>query len=210
MEAVHGEKINKGLPKTEIGRIGLSISPVDNDVIYAIVEAASGKGGFFTSTNQGASWKKMSSHATSGNYYQEIVADPVDLNTIYSMDTWMQVSHDGGKTFKNLGEDFKHVDNHSIWIDPSNNKHLLVGCDGGIYESFNKGGTWDFKANLPVTQFYKVAVDNEAPFYNIYGGTQDNFSLGGPSRVNTAHGITNAGLVHHPRWGWVRITSRSS
>ncbi len=186
------KKINKGLPTTEIGRIGLAISPVNPDKIFAIVEAAEGKGGFYMSTNKGASWKKQSSHATSGNYYQEITADPVDEDVIYSMDTWMHVSRDGGKTFKLVGEDYKHVDNHSIWIDPSNNKHLLVGCDGGIYETFDNGKTWDFKANLPITQFYKVALDNEEPFYNIYGGTQDNFSLGGPSRVNTAHGITNA------------------
>lgn len=186
------KKINKGLPSTEIGRIGLAQSPANPELVFAIVEAAEGKGGFFRTTNHGASWQKMSGHRTSGNYYQEIIADPVDADVIYSMDTWMHVSRDGGKSFQLVGEDYKHVDNHSMWIDPTNNKHLLVGCDGGIYETFDNGKTWDFKANLPVTQFYKVALDNEAPFYNIYGGTQDNFSLGGPSRVNTAHGITNA------------------
>ena len=184
-------KINKGLPKVEMGRIGLAISPADPEVIYAIVEASERKGGFYKSTNRGASWEKQSSRVTSGNYYQEIIADPVDVNTVYSMDTWMHVTHDGGKTFKNVGEDFKHVDNHSMWINPDNNKHWLVGSDGGIYETFDAAKNWDFKENLPVTQFYKVAVDNDAPFYNIYGGTQDNFSIGGPSRVNTAHGITN-------------------
>ncbi len=185
------QKIQKGLPDVELGRIGLAISPADPEIIYAIVEAAQGKGGFFRSTNRGANWEKRSGHSTSGNYYQEIIADPVDPNTIYSMDTWMQISRDGGKTFQNAGEDFKHVDNHSIWINPANNKHWLVGCDGGIYETFDAAATWDFKENLPVTQFYKVAVDNDEPFYNIYGGTQDNFSIGGPSRVITAHGITN-------------------
>ena len=185
------KKIQKGLPSVELGRIGLSISPADPEIIYAIVEAADRKGGFFKSTNRGASWKKQSSHSTSGNYYQEIFADPVDPHTVYSMDTWMQVTHDGGKTFNNVGEDTKHVDNHCIWIDPNNNSHLLVGCDGGIYETFDKGKHWDFKQNLPVTQFYKVALDNDLPFYNVYGGTQDNFSMGGPSRVITDHGITN-------------------
>ena len=107
------------------------------------------------------------------------------------MDTWMSVTHDGGKSFKNVGEDYKHVDNHAMWINPNNNSHWLVGCDGGIYETFDKGKKWDFKKNLPVTQFYKVAVDNAEPFYNIYGGTQDNFSIGGPSRVNNSHGISN-------------------
>lgn len=185
------KEINSGLPKEELGRIGLSISPANPEVIYAIVEAANQKGGFYRSTNRGASWDKRSSYVTSGNYYQEIISDPIDENTVYAMNTWMAVSHDGGKSFNNVGEDYKHVDNHSMWINPNNNKHWLVGCDGGIYETFDAAKNWDFKENLPVTQFYKVAVDNDAPFYNIYGGTQDNFSIGGPSRVITDHGITN-------------------
>jgi len=186
------EKANNGLPSVDKGRIGLTISPVDPEIIYAIVEAAEGKSGFYKSTNRGASWQKQSGHVTSGNYYQEIIADPVDADKVYSMDTWMQVTTDGGKSFKNVGEDTKHVDNHCIWINPKNNKHLIAGCDGGIYETWDGAKTWDFKANLPVTQFYKVAVDNDEPFYNVYGGTQDNFSLGGPSRTNTNHGIVNS------------------
>ena len=185
-------KINKGLPSEELGRIGLAISPANPEIIYAIVEAANGKGGFFASTNRGASWEKRSSHVTSGNYYQEIIADPVDEHTVYSMDTWMSVTHDGGRSFDLVGEDTKHVDNHAMWINPYNNKHWIIGCDGGIYETYDAAKTWDFKKNLPITQFYKVAVDNDAPFYNIYGGTQDNFSLGGPSRVLTNHGIRNS------------------
>lgn len=184
-------EINKGLPTTELGRIGLAISPANPEIIYAIVEAAEGKGGFFASTNRGASWEKRGTHKTSGNYYQEIIADPIEPNTVYSMDTWMSVSKDGGKTFNKVGEVFKHVDNHCMWIDPNNNKHWLVGSDGGMYETFDAAKTWDFKENIPVTQFYKVAVDNDYPFYNVYGGTQDNFSIGGPSRVLTNHGITN-------------------
>ena len=184
-------KINKGLPVVEIGRIGMDISPVDNNVLYAIVEAADRQGGFYKSVDMGESWSKQSGKVTSGNYYQEIFADPVDLETVYVMDTWMSVTKDGGKTFKNVGEDFKHVDNHAMWINPNNNNHWLVGCDGGIYETFDAAKNWDFKKNLPVTQFYKVAVDTDVPFYNIYGGTQDNFTIGGPSRVNTSHGITN-------------------
>ncbi|MEM6765286.1 MAG: glycosyl hydrolase [Bacteroidota bacterium] len=185
------EKANKGLPGVDKGRIGLSISPANPDILYAIVEAAQGKSGFYKSVDGAASWQKQSSFVTSGNYYQEIIADPVDAHTVYAMDTWMKISTDGGKSFKNVGEDFKHVDNHCIWIDPTYNQHILVGCDGGIYESWDRGKAWDFKANLPITQFYKVALDNDEPFYHIYGGTQDNFSLGGPSRVITDHGIRN-------------------
>ncbi len=186
------QKASKGLPGVDLGRIGLGISAADPEKIYAIVEAAEGKSGFYRSTNRGASWHKRGGHVTSGNYYQEIIVDPTNADIIFSMDTWMSKSIDGGKTFKKVGEDTKHVDNHCIWIDPLNNAHWLVGCDGGIYETWDAAKTWQFKANLPVTQFYKVAVDNDAPFYNIYGGTQDNFSMGGPARTNTAHGIVNS------------------
>ena len=185
------EKINNGLPKVDLGRIGLDISPANPEIIYAIVEAAQGKGGFFRSTNRGASWQKRGDYVTSGNYYQEIIADPVDPDKVYAMNNWQRVSTDGGKTFDYVGEDFKHIDNHTLWIDPKDTDHLLSGNDGGIYETWDAGNSWDYKANLPVTQFYKVTVDNAEPFYNIAGGTQDNFSLLGPSRTLTDHGITN-------------------
>ncbi len=185
------DKSQKGLPDVDLGRIDIEISPADPEIIYAIVEAAQGKGGFFKSTDRGASWKKQSGHTSSGNYYVEIFADPIDPDKVYSMDTWMYVTEDGGKSFRVLGEDYKHVDNHVMWINPANTNHLLVGCDGGIYETWDMGAHWDFKENLPVTQFYKVALDNDAPFYNVYGGTQDNFSLGGPSRTTSQNGISN-------------------
>lgn len=184
-------KINSGLP-ANMGRIGLAISPANNDYIYAVVEAADGKGGTFRTTDGGNSWNKRGKYVSSGNYYQEIYCDLTDPDKLYAMNTWMQRSTDGGKTFRNVGEDAKHVDNHCMWIDPMNGDHWLVGCDGGLYETFDAAKTWDYKPNLPVTQFYKVAVDNDKPFYNIYGGTQDNSSMGGPSRTNTSHGITNA------------------
>ncbi len=186
------DKINNGLPTVDMGRIGLAMAPSDPEVIYAIVEAAQGKSGFFRSTNRGASWEKRSGHVTSGNYYCEIVVHPHNPDVVFSMDVWIQVSNDGGKTFRMMGEEFKHVDNHSMWIDPKDPNYYLVGCDGGIYESFDAAKTWAFKGNLPVTQFYKVEVDNSEPFYNVYGGTQDNFSLGGPSRTRNAHGIANS------------------
>ncbi len=186
-------KIMKGLPaEVDLGRIGLAISPVDPDLIYAIVEAANDKSGFFASTDRGASWQKRSDFSTSGNYYQEIFCDPRDVDKVFAMDTYLKVSEDGGKTFKNLGEHSKHVDNHVIWVDSANTSHMLVGCDGGVYESFDGGKFWDFKSNLPLTQFYKVALDNSYPFYFVYGGTQDNFSLGGPSRTISGNGIVNS------------------
>jgi photosystem II stability/assembly factor-like uncharacterized protein len=185
------QEINNGLPEVDLGRIGLAIAPSDPEVIYALVEAAQGKGGFYKSSDRGASWNKQGSYSSSGNYYQEIVVDPNDAKTVYGMNTWIQVSKDGGKSFKVLGENSKHVDNHCMWIDPSDSDHFMAGCDGGIYESWDGAKTWDYKANLPVTQFYKVSLDNAAPFYNVYGGTQDNASLGGPSRSLSDNGISN-------------------
>jgi len=192
---VSWEKINKGLPGGDKGRIGMSISPANPEVIYAIVEAKSGQGGFYKSTNRGASWEKQSSHSTSGNYYQEIVADPVDVDKVYSLNTFTQVTTDGGKSFTDLGEKSKHWDNHAMWINPKNNLHLLQGCDGGVYESFDGGQNWKFFTNLPVTQFYKVSVDNATPFYNIMGGTQDNYSLLGPSQTVSQHGILSSDWI---------------
>lgn len=188
-------KINNGLPGGDKGRIGMAISPVDSEVIYAVVEAQRGKGGFYKSTNRGASWKKMSSTSSSGNYYQELVADPVDVDRVYLLNTFTLVTNDGGKTFSNLGEKSKHWDNHAMWINPNNNHHIRQGCDGGVYESFDQGENWKFFTNLPVTQFYKVSVDNDLPFYNVMGGTQDNYSLHGPSQTISAHGIVSSDWI---------------
>lgn len=185
-------KVSKGLPKVDLGRIGMDISPINPDILFAVVEAADDKGGFFRSDDRGQSWENMSDYSSSGNYYQEIFCDPIDINRIYAMDIWLQVSDDSGKNFKMLGEKFKHVDNHAMWINPENNLHYLVGCDGGLYESFDGGKEWSYFANLPIIQFYKVSVDNDFPFYNVYGGTQDNFSMGGPSRTTNIAGIPNS------------------
>ncbi|MBK9735446.1 MAG: glycosyl hydrolase [Saprospiraceae bacterium] len=185
-------KLEGGLPTGDIGRIGLDISTVNPDILFAIVEAKDSKGGIYRSTNKGASWEKRSGTFTSGNYYQEISCDPHNSDKIYITDSYYKVSYDGGKTVSNLGEINKHIDNHAIWVDPKDPNHLLVGCDGGIYETFDHAKTYDYKSNLPVTQFYKVSTDNDYPFYGVHGGTQDNLSLGGPSRTTSANGITNA------------------
>jgi photosystem II stability/assembly factor-like uncharacterized protein len=184
-------KIHKGLPDGDLGRIGMCVSPVNPDILYCIVEAGEKKGGVFRSTDRGASWEKRCDNSTAGNYYQEIFADPKNPDKVFYVDFWINVSTDGGKSFRNIGERYKHVDNHALWIDPSNTNRLLAGCDGGLYETFDHGANWEYKTNLPITQFYKVAVDNAEPFYNVYGGTQDNNTLGGPSRTINANGIHN-------------------
>jgi photosystem II stability/assembly factor-like uncharacterized protein len=185
------KKLENGLPKEDIGRIGLAISPANPEVVYAVIEAANQAGGFFRSKDRGANWQKMSGYTPAGMYYQEIFADPKVVDRVYSMDVFMQVTEDGGKTFHNAGEKWKHVDNHALWIDPDDPDHLVNGNDGGVYESWDRAASWAFKANLPVTQFYRVAVDNSMPFYYVYGGTQDNASLGGPSRTIIENGISN-------------------
>ncbi|UCH66252.1 MAG: glycosyl hydrolase, partial [Ignavibacterium sp.] len=189
-------KLKSGLPKCDIGRIGLAISPVNPDYIFAIIEARGDKGGFYKSTNRGASWKKTSDYkTTSAQYYNEIFCDPSDLDRIFSLDTRTKVSTDGGNTFKNLGNKARHVDDHALWINPDNPDHYLIGGDGGIYETFDNAKTWLFKDNLPVTQFYRVSVDNSEPFYWVYGGTQDNNSMGVPSQTINNEGIMNSDWV---------------
>ena len=186
-------KINKGLPSGDKGRIGLAISPINPEILYAIVEAAGDGGGVYRSANQGENWKKMGSYVSgSPQYYQEIYADPHKLDRIYSLDTYMMVSEDGGATFTRLGEADKHVDNHAIVFNPDDPDHLLIGSDGGLYETWDRGKTYKYYSNLPLTQFYKVAVSNDEPFYYVYGGTQDNATQGGPSRTTNVHGIRNS------------------
>ncbi len=185
-------KLKAGLPSTEMGRIGLIISPVNSNVLYATIEAADRKGGIFRSNDRGGSWERRNEFDATAMYYSRIVADPKDVDRIYIMNVFLMVSDDGGRTLRRLGEKSKHVDNHEIWIDPNNTEHYLVGCDGGVYESHDRGANWIFKSNLPVTQFYDITTDNATPFYNVYGGAQDNFSFGGPSRTRNISGITNS------------------
>lgn len=186
------DKMKSGLPGGDVGAIGLAISPVNPDYVYAIIEAAGESGGFFRTVNRGATWEKMSSHiASSPQYYNEIFCDPKNVNKVYSVETTTQVTVDGGKTWRTVGNNARHVDDHALWIDPDDTRHLIIGGDGGIYETYDAGVNYMFKSNLPVTQFYRVAVDNDYPFYNVYGGTQDNNSMGGPSRNTSSFGVVN-------------------
>lgn len=186
-------KLTKGIPGVDKGRIGLAMAPADPDVLYAIIEAAEGKGGVFRSTDRGESWSKRSSYMSSSpQYYNELVPDPKNVDRVYSLDTFLRVTDDGGATWSRVPRENRHVDDHALWIDPDNTDHMRIGCDGGLYETWNRGNSWRYAPNLPVTQFYRVAVDNSEPFYYIYGGTQDNNTLGGPSRTTDRVGITNA------------------
>ncbi|HME00038.1 MAG TPA: glycosyl hydrolase [Terriglobia bacterium] len=185
-------KLKSGLPTVDLGRIGLAVSPTNPDLVYAIVEAAERKGGIFRSSDRGATWERRNEYEAGEMYYATLFVDPKNEDRIYVMGTNIQVSDDGGKTLHVLNTRSKHVDNHVIWIDPNDTHYYLVGCDGGLYESFDRGDNWTFKSNLPLGQYYDVAVDHNAPFYYVYGGTQDNDSEGGPSRTRSASGIVNS------------------
>ncbi len=188
-------ELTEGLPEENMGKTGLAISPLDPDVIYATIELANRTGGFWRSADGGATWEKRNEYLSSGtgpHYYQEIFASPHAFDRVYQMDVHLHVTNDGGETFERLEHDSKHVDHHAMAFDPKDPDYLLVGTDGGVYESFDLGETWRYTANLPLTQFYKVAVDYDEPFYNVYGGTQDNNTQGGPSRTVNNNGIRNS------------------
>ena len=189
------EKLSSGLPGSNMGKIGLAISPQNPDIVYAAIELDRRTGGLYMSADRGSSWVKQSntvSGATGPHYYQELYASPHAEGRLYLMDVRVQVSEDHGKTFRRLKENRKHSDNHTLAFRKDDPDYLLMGTDGGIYESFDLAEHWRFIANLPVTQYYKLAVDYSEPFYFIYGGTQDNGSQGGPSRTVYRHGISNA------------------
>ena len=187
------KRIEAGLPEDHMGRIGLAGAPSDPDTIYAIIEANDDERGIYRSTDFGESWEKRSDHmTTSPQYYNEIVVDPLTAQRLYSLDTFTHKSEDGGETWAMLSDEWRHVDDHALWIDPERTEHLLIGGDGGIYESWDRGKTWRHVRNLSITQFYRIHPDNDEPFYNVCGGTQDNNSLCAPSRTTVVHGITNS------------------
>jgi photosystem II stability/assembly factor-like uncharacterized protein len=188
-------KVTDGLPKGDMGKIGLAVTAADPRIVYATIEANQEERGFYRSMDRGESWEKRNSYISGGtgpHYYQEIEASPTNPDLVYQMDVFINVTRDGGKTFALLetGRD-KHSDNHALWIDPANGKHLIVGTDAGAYESFDEGTRWRHFPNLPVSQFYKVALNNREPFYDVLGGAQDLGTLHGPSRTMNRDGIRN-------------------
>jgi len=185
-------KVSSGLPSVDMGRIGLAVSPADPNVIYAAVEAADGKGGIFRSSDKGANWERRNEFDVGAMYYARIVPDPKNVDRIFVMNVELRESTDGGKTLHKVNEVNHHGDNHAMWIDPDDTKHWLLGSDGGMYETWDDAKSWQFKANLPTMQFYDLAIDNDSPFYNVCGGTQDYFSWCGPTRTRNVSGIVNS------------------
>lgn len=192
---VRWQRLTSGLPEGAMGKIGLATSGAAPNVVYATIEADDKEKGFYRSLDCGESWEKRNEYISGGtgpHYYQEIIASPHDADTVYQVDVFLHVTRDGGKTFHRAesGKN-KHSDNHALWIDPTDGNHQLVGCDGGLYETFDEGEHWRFIPNLPLSQFYRVALDNAEPFYNILGGAQDLGTLYGPSRTLNTEGVRN-------------------
>ena len=188
-------RLKSGLPSGDMGKIGLAVTPADPSLVYATIEAGEEERGFYRSRDRGESWEKRNGYISGGtgpHYYQEIEASPLDAARVYQMDVFLRVTRDGGATMAILetGHD-KHSDNHALWIDPANGDHFLVGTDGGLYESFDEGKTFRHFPNLPVSQLYKVALNNREPFYDILVGAQDLGTLHGPSRTLNGDGIRN-------------------
>ena len=187
-----------GLPKGELGRIGVAFASNKPNIIYALVEAK--KNGFYKSEDGGNTWKMINENMNQiGNrpfYYGEIYVDPQNENRIHSIFTYVNTSEDGGKSFSQLMgaygvDNGVHPDHHAWWIHPENGDFMIDGNDGGMNITKDGGKTWRFIGNLPVAQFYHINVDNEYP-YNVYGGMQDNGSWRGPAYVWRAQGIRNS------------------
>lgn len=188
-------ELKRGLPGADKGKIALAVSPLRPDVVYASIELAGGEGGFWRSANAGASWEKMSDYISGGtgpHYYQEIYCDPHRFDVVYQADVRLARTEDGGKTWQQVESPWKHVDNHAVAFHSSDPDFLLVGCDGGLYRSFDRGETFEYFANLPLTQFYKIDVGYDGPFYHVVGGTQDNATQYGPTRTANNSGVRNS------------------
>ena len=186
-----------GLPKGDLGRIGIAIAPGKTNVVYALVEAK--KNALYKSEDGGFKWKMINNKEDIGNrpfYYSEIYVDPENENRVFSVFTYVNVSQDGGKNFTQLMPAYRanngvHPDHHAFWIHPENGQFMMDGNDGGLNISKDGGKSWRFIGNLPVAQFYHINVDNEYP-YNVYGGMQDNGSWRGPAYVWRDQGIRNS------------------
>lgn len=193
----HWKQIEKGLPEGDLGRISIAVAPSRPNRVFALVEAT--KTALFRSDDLGETWQEVNDSANVQSrpfYFGELVVDPKDFNRVYRPAFVLTVSNDGGHSFSSMfsgGFDTSvHPDHHALWIDPRNPHHLLLGTDGGLYASYDRGRHWSYFNRLPISQFYHVSHDMQWP-YNVYGGLQDNGSWMGPSR-------SSSGSVRNKDW----------
>jgi photosystem II stability/assembly factor-like uncharacterized protein len=182
-------KLTEGLPKGDIGRIGLDVSRSQPRTVYATLETKTPE--VYRSDDYGASWRKRGTYHEYPWYMSQIRVDPKNPDRVYLLGDTIFVSEDGGATSKATAIS-AHVDYHAMWIDPMDPDHFVVGNDGGVYISYDRGQTTDFVSNLPIAQYYAIDLDNREPFYYVYGGLQDNNSWAGPSQTRNRQGITNS------------------
>ena len=185
------KKLTKGLPKL-MGRMGVKVAPSNPNVVYVAVESKEGT--FYRSGDAGESWTEMTRKrdvVARGFYYADLRVDPQDESRVYAVASLLQLSIDGGKTWKRISQK-THIDYHTLWIDPSDPRRMWEGSDGGLGVSYDRGETWEAVQNIPLGQYYQIHTDNREPFYNVTGGLQDNGTWTGPSRVRQPTGITNA------------------
>jgi len=182
-------KLTEGLPKGDIGRIGLDVSRSQPRTVYATLETKTPE--VYRSDDYGASWRKTGTYFEYPWYMSQIRVDPKNPDRVYLLGVPIFVSEDGGATSKATAKS-AHVDYHAMWIDPMDPDHFVVGNDGGVYISHDRGQTTDFISNLPIAQYYAIDLDNREPFYYVYGGLQDNNSWAGPSQTRNRQGITNS------------------
>ena len=182
------KKVEKGLPAGDKGRIALDIFPGDPKVIFATVEAK--ESGVFRSVDAGDTWEAMAKQNIRPSYFSQIRVDPKDRNRVYMLGSnrGFLVSNDGGKTFVDTGVNGIHGEDHALWLDPDNTNHMIIGGDGGVSISWDRGMTWDFRMNMPLGQFYEIDVDMKTPF-TVCGGLQDNGEWCVPSAVRDRNGI---------------------
>ena len=188
-------ELEHGIPDSNLGKIGLAISPQQPDTVYAAITLDRRTGGVFMSGDRGESWEKRSDAVAGGtgpHYYQELYASPHHAGRLYLVNVVTLVSDDHGANFEPMNVDNKHVDDHAIAFRKDDPDYVIFGSDGGLYETYDDMESWRFIDNLPVMQYYKISVDDAEPFYNVYGGTQDNGSNTGPSRTDNESGIRNA------------------
>ncbi len=173
----------------------MAISPQNPDVIYATIAAQGTSGGFFRSADRGETWVKQSNWVSGDpQFYGEIFADPHHFDWVYGVAINMMLTRDGGKTFAQPPTRGVHVDYHHVGFDPADSTYLMLGNDGGLYDSYDNGLNWRH-FRIPVTQFYRISVDNATPFYNVFGGAQDNGTQGTPSRSQFGGGIRESEVM---------------
>lgn len=189
------QHLTEGLPSGDVGRIGIALAASDANVVYAIVEHHTA-GGVYRSTDRGATWMRQSSFDPRPSYYSQIRVDPKNADHVWVLGTPLSESIDAGRTFDSDSTAVDiHVDHHAFWIDPAHPRHMMLGNDGGLYFTYDGAHHWDFIDNLPIGQYYDVAVDARDPYW-IYGGTQDNGTWGIPSRTDRKVGILNEDVIN--------------